>query len=225
MKLPKYALFALIAAMMMAVIYRDRVLLDPQHWIWRHYQPFKWWLLPHGVTGALALFLGPLQFSRRLRQHHLHRHRLIGRIYVCGAAVAAPIGIAIEAIKYVHGAAPLRLLIGSTGFGILFALTTAVGFSLARRGRIQQHQRWMTRSYAIATVFLQTRCVEQIPWLSRLLHAPSEFLQAHFVSTLWMHIAFSLAAAELLLAIDKRRQVRTTSVRSNSAHALRTATR
>jgi uncharacterized membrane protein len=225
MKLPKYTLFALLAAMTMVVIYRDRVLLDPQQWVWRHYQPFKWWLLPHGVTGALALFLGPLQFSRRLRQHHLHRHRLIGRIYVCGVAVAAPVGIVIEAIKYVNGAAPLRLLIGSTGFGILFALTTVVGFSLARRKRIQQHKRWMTRSYAIATVFLQTRCVEQVPWLSRLLDAPGEFLQAHFVSTLWMHIALSLLAAELLLAIDKRRQVRTTSVRSNSARALRTATR
>ena len=52
-----------IAAMMLVVLYRDRVVLDPQHWIWEHYRPFKWWLLPNAVTGALALFLGPLQFS------------------------------------------------------------------------------------------------------------------------------------------------------------------
>jgi uncharacterized membrane protein len=205
MKPAKYALFALIALMMGVVIYRDRALLDASHPIWRHYEPFKWWLLPHGIPGALALFLGPLQFSTRLRRLHLHWHQLIGRTYVCGVAVAAPIGIVIEAINYVHGASPLRLLIASTGLGVLFALTTGIGFVLVRRGRIAQHQRWMIRSYAVAIVFLQTRCVEQIHWLSRLLQAPLQFLETHHISDMWLHIAVSLIAAELI--VRQRRRV------------------
>ena len=213
---PKYLLFALIAVMMLVVIDRERILLDPQHWIWRHYQPFKWWLLPHGITGALALLLGLSQFSARLRRRHLRWHRWMGRVYVSGVAVAAPIGIVIEAVKYVNGTAPLRLLIGSTGFGILFALTTGVGFSLARRGQVQQHRRWMTRSYAIATVFLQTRCVEHVPWLSRLLHWPIEFLETHLVSALWLHVAISIAAAELVLQYETRRRTRPGSAREPS---------
>lgn len=208
MKYAKYALFALIALMMGVVIYRDRVLLDASHPIWRHYEPFKWWLVPHGLPGALALFLGPLQFSSRIRRRHLRWHRFTGRLYVCAVAIAAPLGIVIEAVKYVHGVAPLRLLVASTGLGILFAVTTGIGFSLVRRGSIAQHQRWMIRSYAIATVFLQTRCVEQIPWLSRLLRAPLEFLETHHISDMWMHIALSLVAAELILRYGQKRDVR-----------------
>ena len=68
---PKYVLFAAIGLMMLIVLNRDRVLLNPQDPIWEHYAYFKWWLLPHGITGALALFLGPLQFSDRLRQRLL----------------------------------------------------------------------------------------------------------------------------------------------------------
>ena len=37
---------------------------------WQHYQPFKWWLLPHGIAGACALLLGPMQFSDRLRKKY-----------------------------------------------------------------------------------------------------------------------------------------------------------
>jgi uncharacterized membrane protein len=211
MRRPKYLVLGLIALMMGVVIYRDRILLDPPQWIWQHYQHFKWWLLPHGVAGALALFLGPLQFSKTLRQRHLRWHRLMGRVYVCGVAAAAPLGIVIESIKYVYGIAPLRLLIGSAGFAFLWAVSTGVGFSLARRAQIQQHQKWMTRSYAIATVFLQTRCVDQLPWLSRLLQPAMEFLEKHFVSTLWMHMAFSIIAAELILRYERSRQLRSRS--------------
>jgi Predicted membrane protein (DUF2306) len=103
---PKYVLFAAIGLMMLIVLYRDSVLINPQDPIWEHYRHFKWWLLPHGITGALALFLGPLQFSDRLRQRLLPWHRVIGRIYVYGVAVAVPIGIYIEYIKYVHTIAP-----------------------------------------------------------------------------------------------------------------------
>jgi hypothetical protein len=67
---PKHLLFLLIASMMLVVLIRDSVLLDSQHPVWTHYEPFKWWLLPHGITATLALLLGPLQFSSRLRRRH-----------------------------------------------------------------------------------------------------------------------------------------------------------
>jgi len=192
--------------MMLVVLYRDRVVLNPQHWIWEHYRPFKWWLLPHGVTGGLALLLGPLQFSRRLRQRHLAWHRIAGRVYVVSVVVAAPLGIVIEAIKYTHGVAPLRLVVGSSGFGLLFALTTVIGFTLARRRRIRNHQEWMTRSYAIATVFLQTRCVDQFPWLGKIVGPAIQAFETHSVSGIWLHIAFSLLAAELVVRYSRTPQ-------------------
>jgi uncharacterized membrane protein len=139
---PKYVLFAVIGLMMLIVLNQDRVLVDPHASIWERYRSFKWWLLPHAVTGALALFLGPLQFSDRFRQRLLPWHRVIGRIYVCGVGVAAPVGVYIEYIKYIHTIAPLRLFIATTAFGILFVLTTGVGFFMAKHRNIQAHKKW-----------------------------------------------------------------------------------
>lgn len=200
---PKYVLFAVIGLMMLIVINRDRVLINPHASIWEHYRYFKWWLLPHGVTGALALFLGPLQFSDRLRQRLLPWHRVIGRFYVCGVAVAVPVGIYIEYIKYTHDLAPFRLLIANGGFGTLFLLTTGRAFFMIKRRNIQAHRHWMTRSYAIALVFLEGRCVDQIPLLARIFDWPSTMLETHHISDLWMFIALSLAAAELILRFEK----------------------
>src|SRR5690348_15952178 len=99
----KHFLFLVIAAMMLVVLNRDRVLLDSQHPVWKHYEPFKWWLAPHGIAAALTLLMGPLQFSSRLRRRHLKWHRISGRLYVGGVAVGVPLGILIEAIKYRNG--------------------------------------------------------------------------------------------------------------------------
>ena len=117
--------------MMLVVLVRDRILMDSQHPVWKHYEPFKWWLLPHGITAALALLLGPLQFSSRLRRRHLNWHRISGRLYVAGVAIGVPLGIVIETIKYRIGVAPLRLLIGTMDFGSIFMITTGMGFALA----------------------------------------------------------------------------------------------
>src|SRR5947209_13713673 len=91
---------SLIALMMLVVLMRDRILLDSQHPIWKHSEPFKWWLAPHGIAAALTLLMGPLQFSSRLRRRHLNWHRISGRLYVAGVTVGVPLGIVIETIKY-----------------------------------------------------------------------------------------------------------------------------
>jgi len=201
----KQLLFLLIGSMMLVVVFRDRVLLDPAHPIWKHYEPFKWWLLPHGLSAALTLVLGPLQFSSRLRRRHLMWHRISGRLYVAGVAIGAPLGIAIETIKYRIGVAPLRLLIGTIGFGSIFLITTGMGLMLARRGRIAEHQRWMTRSFAVAMVFVLVRCADSIQWLGRLIDIPGGFLEARHISDLWLYVAIMLTAAELVLRTKRAR--------------------
>jgi uncharacterized membrane protein len=205
-------LFLLIASMMLVVLIRDRILLDSQHPVWKHYEPFKWWLLPHGITAALTLLLGPLQFSSRLRRRHLNWHRLSGRLYVAGVAMGVPLGIVIETIKYRIGMVPLRTLIGAIGFGSIFVVTTGTGFVLARRGRIAEHQRWMTRSFSVAMVFVEVRCADSIQWLGRLMDVPSNFLETHHISDIWLYIAISLTAAELVLRYGKAKRPRFAAV-------------
>ena len=94
---PKTLLFAFIGLMMIYVLYHnERFLINPADHVWNHYQPFKRWLLPHGLAGACALLLGPMQFSDRLRQRYLRLHRAVGWVYVSGAMILAPLGAYIQ---------------------------------------------------------------------------------------------------------------------------------
>src|SRR5450631_4287063 len=52
-------------------------------------------LIPHTLSGVIALLAGPIQFSSRLRQRHLKFHRVLGRIYVVCVLIGALTGIAL----------------------------------------------------------------------------------------------------------------------------------
>ena len=68
----KHVFFVIYGLMTLFVLYRyEMPFLDSQSPIWLHFAKVKWWLLPHGLLGAIALFIAPLQFSNRLRQRHL----------------------------------------------------------------------------------------------------------------------------------------------------------
>src|ERR1700727_2739992 len=54
-------------------------------------------LIPHMLSGVIALLAGPIQFSSRLRQRHLQFHRVLGRIYVVSVFIGAFTGIALAA--------------------------------------------------------------------------------------------------------------------------------
>ena len=79
----KHVVFSVIAIASLYVMYHnERFLVDGSHPAWQHYAPFKWWLLPHGIFGAIVLLFAPLQFSDRLRQRFTKAHRVMGRLYV-----------------------------------------------------------------------------------------------------------------------------------------------
>src|SRR5487761_1011304 len=52
-------------------------------------------LIPHTISGLIALLAGPLQFSSRIRQRYLKFHRYLGRIYVISVFVGSFTGIAL----------------------------------------------------------------------------------------------------------------------------------
>src|SRR5271163_302501 len=82
----KYLVFAFIAAMAAYVLYHNEsFLINAAHPVWHNYEPFKWWLLPHGVAGACALILAPMQFWERLRLRFTTLHRVTGGFYVTSA--------------------------------------------------------------------------------------------------------------------------------------------
>jgi uncharacterized membrane protein len=185
---PKYVLFTFVGLMIAYVLYHNEsFLVHPNAPVWHHYQPFRWWLLPHGLAGACAIFLGPLQFSDRLRARFTKLHRVVGRFYVFGALIAAPLGAYIQFYEERLGG-PRSFSIAALVDAILLMGTTAIAFAFILNGKVQQHRQWMTRSFAVALVFLEVRVVQGLTgW-----HAQTETI-------VWTCIAFSLLFADVVL--------------------------
>jgi uncharacterized membrane protein len=124
--------------------YRQQVIAD------RHL------LIPHVLSGMIALLAGPLQFSSRLRQRHLKFHRILGRLYVISVFIGAVTGIALAAG-----------LPGGPGTSIQAAawiICTAAALITARNRQIAQHRHWMIRSYAVTFTFVASRVLNLWPW-------------------------------------------------------------
>ena len=115
-------------------------------------------MFAHGIPGALALALGVLQFSDRLRRKYLQVHRVLGRTYVGCVAISAPVAIAISIARPIP-TLTMASVIQSTGW----VLTTATGLYCIRTKKVQQHREWMMRSYPFAMVFVVVRAIAAIP--------------------------------------------------------------
>jgi len=188
----KHVVFSVIGLATLYVLYHnERFLVDSNHPAWQHYGPFKWWLLPHGIFGAIVLLFGPLQFSDRLRQRFTKSHRVMGRLYVLGAFVLAPLGIYIQYFQERFGAprsftvlsiVDAAMLMGATAFTLLFAV----------RRKIAVHRQWATRSYAIALVFIFARFVMGVTGWERL---GVEIVQA----IIWSCLALSVVFADVAI--------------------------
>jgi len=203
---PKYLLFAFIGLMVAYVLgHNERFLIDPQHPEWPHIQTFKWWLLPHGIAGACALILGPMQFSDRLRQRYAKFHRVVGRIYVTGVFISAPLGTYIQYFEERMGSARSFSFAAATDAALWMA-TTAIALMFILRGKVQLHRQWMVRSFAVAIVFLEVRVISGVTGWENLGKSVTETI-------VWACLAFSLLFADIVLQWPDLRRTKPAPVR------------
>lgn len=192
----KYLVFAFIGLMMAYVLqHNESFLINSQHPVWQHYEPFKWWLLPHGIAGACALLLGPMQFSDRLRQRYTKLHRVVGRIYVGGVFVAGPLGFYIQFFEERLGMTR-SFSVAAAVDATLWMTTTAIAMAFILKRKVQQHRQWMTRSYAVAIVFLEVRVILGLTGLETRGPAVTE-------TVVWSCLAFSLLVADIVLQVQE----------------------
>jgi uncharacterized membrane protein len=123
--------------------YRLQVIAD------RHF------LIPHTISGLVALLAGPVQFSSRLRQRYLRLHRVLGLIYVISVFVGAYTGIALAAGR--------PGLPGTSMQAAAWIVCTTAAFITARNRQIIQHRQWMARSYAVTFTFVSSRVLNLWP--------------------------------------------------------------
>src|SRR5271165_2679241 len=112
-------------------------------------------LIPHTLCGVIALLAGPMQFSSRLRQRHLKFHRVLGRFYVMSVFIGALTGIALAAGR--------PGMPGTSMQAAAWIVCTTAAVITARNRQIDQHRRWMVRSYAVTFTFVSSRVLNLWP--------------------------------------------------------------
>jgi hypothetical protein len=188
----KYVVFTLIALASLYVLYHnERFLIEPDNPVWQRYEHFKWWLLPHAVFGSIVLLFAPLQFSDRLRQRYPKAHRVMGRLYVVGALVLAPLGAYIQYYEERMGMPRSFTILAVVDAAMLMG-TTALAFLFAFKRKIALHRQWATRSYAVALVFIAGRFVMGITGWETL---GVEIVQA----IIWSCLALSLLLGDVAI--------------------------
>jgi len=159
----------------------------------------------HSLPGTIAMVTGAIQFTllrdprRRLPPKRLRLHRLIGRTYVSAALAVGMLGFGIS-----DGA--------TGGFASHFAfrilavsiiVTTGLGWHRIRRGCVESHLEWMTRSYAFLFTFVMFRF-----WLVVL---PGGLTDPEvFTAAAWWSGFSNLVAAEMINT--RRRSTRLASL-------------
>ena len=143
----------------------------------------------HIILGGIALLIGWLQFSTKLRLTKLSLHRTIGKIYVVAVLMSSVAGIGI-------GFFATGGLVTSAGFiclGIIWFTTTLLAYTAIRKVQIEQHRRLMIYSYAACFAAVTLRL-----WLPLLIMLFGDFIIAYSVVA-WLSWVPNIIVANLIV--------------------------
>jgi len=147
----------------------------------------------HIIFGGIALLVGWMQFSKRLRTKRLKLHRNIGKIYIITVLISGVCGLYVSI--YATGG-----IISSFGFGslaIIWLSTTIFSFKAIKNKDISLHEKLMIYSFAACFAAVTLRL-----WLPLLTIVFGEFIAAYKVVA-WLCWVPNLIVAHLLLSKTK----------------------
>lgn len=124
----------------------------------------------HILLGGLALLIGWVQFSKKIRNTNLQLHRTIGKIYVIAALISGVCGLIIA----FNATGGLITTLGFMSLGLVWLFTTSKAYLAIRKGDIQLHQGMMIYSYAACFAAVTLRI-----WLPLLTIAFGDFTIAY----------------------------------------------
>lgn len=100
----------------------------------------------HVFAAAIALALGPFQFSARLRESNLRLHRWMGRLYL-------GVGVLLGGLSGLYMSQhALGGIVAKLGFASLAACWIGTGLAAylaVRRNDLVSHRQWMVRNFAL----------------------------------------------------------------------------
>ncbi len=150
----------------------------------------------HIIFGGISLLIGWLQFNKKLRIWRIQFHRTIGKIYVFAVILSGFGGIGI-AFSATGG---LASTIGFMSLGIIWIVTTMLGFTSIKKNQIELHKKYMIYSYALCFSAVTLRL-----WLPILIPLNNgEFVPAYQIVA-WLCWVPNIVVAYLL--IDRKSQL------------------
>jgi len=146
----------------------------------------------HVFASAVALTLGPFQFSARLRTTHLGLHRWLGRFYL---GVGVLVGGAAGLFMAFHAFGGLAARLGFACLALAWLYTGLRAYQAIRARDIATHRRWMVRNFALTFAAVTLRL-----WLPGAVVAGVPYELAYAVIA-WLCWVPNLLAAQLLLRL------------------------
>ena len=116
------------------------------------------WVAAHMTGGTITLFAGPLQFSKYLRTRYVNFHRILGKWYMFGVALA---GLSALRLSLISACIPCRISLFL--LAVLALLSTAFAWKAIRKGNIKAHRQFMVRSYISILAFVAVRIDDIFP--------------------------------------------------------------
>lgn len=99
----------------------------------------------HGLTGGLALLIGPFQFIASIRTRAPIIHRILGRVYL-PSVILGSILAGFSAIVSTSG---FVTQVGFLLLAVIWCYSAIQAYVSIRRRQIQLHRIWMIRNYAL----------------------------------------------------------------------------
>jgi uncharacterized membrane protein len=144
----------------------------------------------HIVAAGVTLLVGPFQFLRPLRRQAPRVHHWMGRTYILACLVGGLAGGSIA----LFSASGLVAGAGFFALAICWLFCTVRAYLAVRTGDYVTHQRWMTRSFALAFAAVMLRI-----YLPLSLVAGIEYADAYPVIA-WACWVPNLIVAQFLVA-------------------------
>lgn len=121
----------------------------------RSFQAHRIEVYAHIFTSALALLLGPLQFSQALRARKPALHRWLGRAYLgLGVLPGGLAGLLIARNAY----GGMLSTLGFAALAIAWLYSGLRAYLAIRQRDIGTHRRWMIRNFALTLAAVTLRC-------------------------------------------------------------------
>ena len=183
---------ALLAGLIFVLVFAMPYILMDQEKIGR-FIGREFWIVTHVGMGIVALLVGPVQFWLGWTGKFVS-HKKVGLVYLIAILLSSIssfyLAVTTE-VSWVFG-------LGLGGLGVAWVLTTGVAFLVIRKGKIELHREWMTRSYVVTMGFVFFRLFVGV---TSALQVGTLFQRLEAAS--WFCWAFPLLIAEIIIQRKK----------------------